>query len=79
MAVGRAGLLDDDDLVLEVESTREPAERRHDEVLHERRDNRAERRADDHADRKVDDVPLHRELAKFGKNFHVVNPIAACC
>ena len=59
----------------EIEAAEDPADDRHDEVLHQRIDDLAERAADDHADGEIDHVALDREFAEFTHHRHVASSL----
>ena len=51
--------------IREIHAADDFAQRRHDDIAHQRRHNFPERRADDHTDRQIDDVSLHRKFFEF--------------
>ena len=51
--------------ILEVDTTDEPTDRRHDEVVNNRADNLTERAADDNTDSHINRVAFHGERLKI--------------
>lgn len=60
-----------DTQVREVGIADQRADRRHEDVVHERRDDFAERPADDYADGHVHDIALERKFLEFLEKCHI--------
>src|SRR5450830_1562528 len=58
-------------VVRKIESAKDFADHRHDDILHQRFDDFAESTADNHTDSEVDNVALERESTKFLHHAHL--------
>jgi hypothetical protein len=62
-----------DELVSKIYVPQRHPDRRHDDVLHQRRHNFSEGRADNHAHRKIKHIPAHRKSFEFFEHIYFLS------